>query len=127
MEVPNESQKRKLEETQEEATTETPKVVAAAEEPSAKKAKVDLDLNLQDITPAKIKKQIEYYFSDSNYRRDKWLQEEAAKHPEGCTASPKSPPRWRISKYLCNFFEFGLKFFRAICLTDTICDFTSSH
>jgi hypothetical protein len=79
MEQPNESQKRKIDET----AAEAPKVEAAEAtgEPSAKKAKVETE----EITPAKIKKQIEYYFSDSNYRRDKWLQEEAAKNPEGCT------------------------------------------
>ncbi|ELR13833.1 RNA binding motif containing protein [Acanthamoeba castellanii str. Neff] len=74
MEQPNESQKRKIDET----AAEAPKVEATGE-PSAKKAKVETE----EITPAKIKKQIEYYFSDSNYRRDKWLQEEAAKNPEG--------------------------------------------
>lgn len=108
MDVPNESHKRKHEETQpapaegesaDAATSPSPSSSsssasadsheesvaavppAAEEEPSPKKPKFDLG----EITPAKIKRQIEFYFSDSNYRRDKWLQEEAAKHPEGCT------------------------------------------
>lgn len=32
---------------------------------------------------AKIRKQVEYYFSDSNYAKDKFLVETAKKHPEG--------------------------------------------
>jgi hypothetical protein len=31
----------------------------------------------------KIKKQVEFYFSDSNYPRDKFLRTEASKDPEG--------------------------------------------
>ena len=32
---------------------------------------------------AKVKKQIEFYFSDSNYPKDKFLQETAKQHKEG--------------------------------------------
>jgi hypothetical protein len=31
----------------------------------------------------KIKKQVEYYFGDSNFRRDRWLRNEVGKDPEG--------------------------------------------
>lgn len=34
--------------------------------------------------PAKVKKQVEFYFSDSNFPRDKFLRTEASKDPDGC-------------------------------------------
>lgn len=33
---------------------------------------------------SKIQKQVAFYFSDSNYPKDKFLQEEAKKSEEGC-------------------------------------------
>jgi lupus La protein len=36
-----------------------------------------------DQLKARIKKQVEFYFSDGNYPRDKFLRAEAAKNPEG--------------------------------------------
>jgi hypothetical protein len=32
---------------------------------------------------AKVKRQIEFYFGDPNFRRDKFMQDEAKKDPEG--------------------------------------------
>lgn len=34
--------------------------------------------------PKDIKKQVEFYFSDSNFPRDKFLRTEASKDPDGC-------------------------------------------
>ncbi len=75
MEISNDSNKRKLEETPNDTAQTT-----ASSEPIAKKARTDEDQQLAD----KIKAQIEFYFSDSNFRRDKWMIAEAANNPEGC-------------------------------------------
>jgi len=77
MEQPTVGQKRKLEE--EEKVHEEQQEKGKDEEPQEKKPRTETE-----IVTAKVKKQIEFYFSDSNFRRDKWLQEESAKHPEGC-------------------------------------------
>lgn len=36
---------------------------------------------------AKILNQMEFYFGDSNYPRDKFLQQEAQQSPDNCTSS----------------------------------------
>lgn len=41
---------------------------------------------------ARIREQVEYYFSDSNFRRDKFLRGKADEDPQGCTSS-RAPPR----------------------------------
>jgi hypothetical protein len=48
------------------------------QEESNKRAKVANPL------AARIKKQVEFYFGDSNYSRDKFMQETAGKN-DGCT------------------------------------------
>lgn len=40
---------------------------------------------VSDSEKAKIKKQVEFYFSDSNFPRDKFLRTESSKDPDGCT------------------------------------------
>ena len=52
---------------------EKPPAADAAPAPAAAKAE-----------PAKVKKQVEFYFSDSNFPRDKFLRTEASKDPDGC-------------------------------------------
>ncbi len=76
MEISNDSNKRKLEET----PNDTAQTSTTSSEPIAKKARTDEDQQLAD----KIKAQVEFYFSDSNFRRDKWMIAEAANNPEGC-------------------------------------------
>lgn len=41
--------------------------------------------NVSDSDQARIKKQVEFYFSDSNFPRDKFLRTESSKDPDGCT------------------------------------------
>ena len=40
---------------------------------------------MSDSDQARIKKQVEFYFSDANFPRDKFLISESAKDPDGCT------------------------------------------
>lgn len=44
----------------------------------------------------KVLRQVEFYFSDANFRRDKFLQAKAAEDPQGCedAASAFALRRW---------------------------------
>lgn len=53
---------------------------------------------VSDEDKAKIKKQVEFYFSDSNFPRDKFLRTEASKDPDGCI-SPADPRPHSYARY----------------------------
>jgi hypothetical protein len=40
--------------------------------------------NATPVDLDKVRQQVEFYFSDANFRRDKFLQAKAAEDPEGC-------------------------------------------
>jgi len=64
-------------------TEEGPSVEASENGNQQQQQKEELSEEEKEIKKAKIKKQIEFYFSDSNFPTDKFLKEESAKNPEG--------------------------------------------
>jgi len=49
------------------------------------------EYDLESDLAKKIKKQVEFYFSDSNFPKDKFLRAESEKHAEGCILTSLSP------------------------------------
>lgn len=44
---------------------------------------------------AAIRKQVEFYFSDANFRRDKFMQTKAGEDPQGCESGGIFAGAWR--------------------------------
>jgi hypothetical protein len=59
-------------------------LVVQAPEVKTEAVKSEVKVEATSATPEAIKAQVEFYFSDSNFPRDRFLRTEASKDPNGC-------------------------------------------
>eukprot|EP00005_Dracoamoeba_jomungandri_P003047 CAMPEP_0174260540 /NCGR_PEP_ID=MMETSP0439-20130205/9896_1 /TAXON_ID=0 /ORGANISM="Stereomyxa ramosa, Strain Chinc5" /LENGTH=405 /DNA_ID=CAMNT_0015344803 /DNA_START=24 /DNA_END=1238 /DNA_ORIENTATION=- len=100
--VPPPPKKQKTEESEDNKTDDTPQETSGelekstenktekeedkASEPPKKKQKTETEEPMDEELATKIREQVEFYFSDSNFPRDKFLKQKAEAHPEGFVA-----------------------------------------